>query len=115
MSRGDSGRLGLLCRPSSRTIRPGPFPEVVSVAFLHGLSEDSMRVLKRCRTCLIAGTLSGLVCGPVASQSGVSNGEWPTWGGDDGSTRYSSLAGIHAGNVDGLEIAWRWKMDNHGP
>jgi quinoprotein glucose dehydrogenase len=49
------------------------------------------------------------------AQTGAPDGEWPAWGGDDGSTRYSGLSSIHAGNVDQLEIVWRWKMDNFGP
>ncbi len=36
-------------------------------------------------------------------------GEWVTWGGDPGNTRYSPLDQINAGNVGELEIAWRWK------
>jgi len=51
----------------------------------------------------------------ASAQSGAPAGSWPAWGGDLGSTRYSSLAGIHRGNVDSLEVVWRWKMDNYGP
>ncbi len=36
-------------------------------------------------------------------------GEWLTWGGDAGNSRYSPLDQINAGNVAQLEIAWRWK------
>jgi quinoprotein glucose dehydrogenase len=56
-----------------------------------------------------------LVAARVLAQSGAPAGEWHAWGGDDGSTRYSALAQIDAGNVDRLQIAWRWKMDNFGP
>ncbi len=51
----------------------------------------------------------------VSAQSGAPAGEWPVWGGDAGATRYSSLDRIDASNVAGLEIAWRWRMDNFGP
>ena len=37
------------------------------------------------------------------------NGEWHYWGGDAGSTRYSSLDQIDASNARKLEIAWRWQ------
>lgn len=56
-----------------------------------------------------------IVAAPAVAQSGAVDGEWPVWGGDAGSTRYSALSSIHAGNVDRLQVAWRWKMDNFGP
>ena len=52
---------------------------------------------------------------PITAQQGARDGEWHAWGGDIGATRYSALSQIDAGNVDRLEIAWRWKMDNYGP
>jgi alkylhydroperoxidase family enzyme len=36
-------------------------------------------------------------------------GEWTTWGGDAGFTRYSPLDQINKDNVKKLEVAWRWK------
>ena len=36
-------------------------------------------------------------------------GEWTTWGGDAGFTRYSPLDQINKDNVRTLEVAWRWK------
>src|ERR1700749_3985673 len=51
----------------------------------------------------------------VAAQSGAKNGEWPTYGGDLGNTRYSPLDQINAGNFDKLQIAWRFKTDHQGP
>jgi AhpD family alkylhydroperoxidase len=42
------------------------------------------------------------------SQS-ASRGEWTTWGGDAGFTRYSPLEQIDRTNVGTLEVAWRWK------
>jgi len=50
-----------------------------------------------------------------AQQSKTSYGEWRYWGGDERSSRYSSLDQINAGNVTELEIAWRWKSANFGP
>ncbi|HEV2688675.1 MAG TPA: PQQ-binding-like beta-propeller repeat protein, partial [Bryobacteraceae bacterium] len=52
---------------------------------------------------------------PLAAQSGAKNGEWPTYGGDLGSTRYSPLDQINAGNFNQLEVAWRFKTDSLGP
>lgn len=59
--------------------------------------------------------LTAAAARPALAQSGAPAGSWPVWGGDDGSTRYSPLGAIHAGNVDRLEVVWRWKMDNYGP
>src|SRR5580698_1854727 len=52
---------------------------------------------------------------PAAAQYGAKNGEWPTYGGDLGSTRYSPLDQINADNFNKLEVAWRFKTDNLGP
>jgi len=52
---------------------------------------------------------------PLAAQSGAKDGEWRTYGGDLGSTRYSPLDQINAGNFSQLEVAWRFKTDALGP
>src|SRR5678815_4748407 len=52
---------------------------------------------------------------PLLAQTGAKNGEWPTYGGDLGNTRYSALDQINASNFDKLEVAWRFKTDNLGP
>src|SRR5947209_2052987 len=48
------------------------------------------------------------------AQTGAKNGEWPTYGGDLGSTRYSPLDQIKADNFNKLEVAWRFKTDSLG-
>jgi glucose dehydrogenase len=46
---------------------------------------------------------------PVAAQQGApADGEWRTFGGDVGSTKYSPLAQITAENFEQLEVKWRW-------
>ena len=52
---------------------------------------------------------------PGIAQTGAKNGEWRTYGGDLGSTRYSPLDKINAGNFNKLEVAWRFKTDALGP
>jgi quinoprotein glucose dehydrogenase len=42
------------------------------------------------------------------AQHGTGGGDWPSYGGDTGSTRYSPLAAIDASNFARLEVAWRW-------
>ncbi len=51
----------------------------------------------------------------VLAQTGAPNGEWPTYGGDLGHTRYSALDQITAENFNELEVAWRFKTDSLGP
>ena len=52
----------------------------------------------------------GILLTSVASaQQGVSDGQWPTHGGDTGSTRYSNLDQITPHNFSSLEIAWQWE------
>ena len=63
---------------------------------------------------LLTGTLA-LAVVPLAAQSGARNGEWRSYAGDTGSTRYSPLSQINAGNFNQLEIAWRFKTDQLGP
>jgi glucose dehydrogenase len=50
----------------------------------------------------------------LVGQSGAQNGEWRSYGGDVGHTRYSPLDQIDARNFNKLEIAWRFKTDNLG-
>jgi glucose dehydrogenase len=59
---------------------------------------------------------SALLPGPVDGQRmGNPYGEWRYWGADAGSTRYSPLDQINAGNFEDLEVAWTWRGDNFGP
>ena len=46
---------------------------------------------------------------------GTQHGEWPTYGGDLASTRYSPLDQIDRTNFSKLEVAWRFKTDALGP
>ncbi|SVC93890.1 uncharacterized protein METZ01_LOCUS346744, partial [marine metagenome] len=54
-------------------------------------------------------TLVALVttAAPAWAQYGATNGEWPSYGGDNGGTKYSPLDQIDAGNFSSLEIVWR--------
>jgi glucose dehydrogenase len=51
----------------------------------------------------------------LVGQAGAQNGEWRSYGGDIGHTRYSPLDQIDASNFSKLELAWRFKTDNLGP
>ncbi|HEX9705665.1 MAG TPA: PQQ-binding-like beta-propeller repeat protein [Gemmatimonadales bacterium] len=52
---------------------------------------------------------------PGSGQQGAVDGEWRFWGGDAGSTRYSSLDQIKGDNAATLRVAWRWRAANFGP
>ena len=53
--------------------------------------------------------------GTAAAQTGSGGGEWRTYGGDLGSTRYAPLDQITAENFDELEMVWRFNTANLGP
>jgi quinoprotein glucose dehydrogenase len=51
---------------------------------------------------------------PQLAQQGAKSGEWRSYGGEPGSTRYSPLDQINRDNFKNLQIAWSWKFDNFG-
>ena len=50
----------------------------------------------------------------LAAQHGTTGGEWRTWGGDLGVTRYAPLDQITAANFKQLEVVWRFRTDSLG-
>src|ERR1700731_3076836 len=70
-----------------------------------------------CRFAMLAPVAACLLwmASPAPAQTGTKNGEWRTYGGDLGSTRYAPLDQINAGNFNQLEVAWRFKTDSLGP
>ena len=59
--------------------------------------------------------MSGVLSAPAHAQHGAAGGEWPTYGGDLGHTRYAALDRIDADNFSDLELAWRFRTENLGP
>src|SRR4051812_23382358 len=53
--------------------------------------------------------------GPVRGQARAKGGEWTTYGGDLGHTRYAPLDQITAANFNNLEVAWRFRTESLGP
>jgi quinoprotein glucose dehydrogenase len=67
------------------------------------------------RTYRVLGLLTLVIfaaAGAHAQQGAPANGEWPTYGGDLGGTKYSPLDQIDAANFGDLEIAWRWQSSD---
>jgi quinoprotein glucose dehydrogenase len=52
---------------------------------------------------------------PAKTQQGAVNGNWSSYGGDTGNTRYSPLTQIDASNFSKLEVAWTFSTANLGP
>jgi quinoprotein glucose dehydrogenase len=52
---------------------------------------------------------------PLGAQTGAKNGEWPSYGADNGNTKYSPLNQINASNFNTLKLAWRFHTENLGP
>jgi glucose dehydrogenase len=70
------------------------------------------------RPTLVVLTLASALAASTANvrgQAGTRNGEWPSYAGDTGSTRYAPLDQINAANFGKLEVAWRFKTDALGP
>ena len=51
----------------------------------------------------------------MTAQQGAKSGEWRVYGGENGSTHYSSLDQINRDNIKDLKIAWTWKSDSLVP
>jgi quinoprotein glucose dehydrogenase len=56
--------------------------------------------------------VSSFVVSTTPAQQGARNGEWRTYGGDEGSTRYSSLDQINRDNIKNMRVAWVWRSDS---
>src|SRR3954465_14095392 len=67
------------------------------------------------QTLFVPACLSACAAAALTAQSGAANGEWRSYGGDLGHTRYAPLDQINAANFSKLEIAWRFKTDSLGP
>jgi quinoprotein glucose dehydrogenase len=57
----------------------------------------------------VALLLASLAADPASPQTGATDGEWRSYGGDVGATKYSPLDQIDAQNFAQLEVAWRWQ------
>ena len=64
----------------------------------------------------LGSSLFALTCitAVVHGQTGTKSGEWRTYGGDLGSTRYVPHDQINAQNFSKLQVAWRFKTDVFG-
>ncbi len=51
---------------------------------------------------------------PAAAQTGAADGQWRSYGGDSGHTKYSPLDQISEDNVGDLEVAWTWMSVDEG-
>ena len=66
------------------------------------------------RTAVVAAAVC-LAAGPAEAQYGApADGEWRSYAGDSGSTKYSPLDQITAANFADLEVRWHWEsVDSH--
>ena len=58
---------------------------------------------------LLVWCIAALSPAATLAQYGTTNGEWRSYGGDLGSTKYAPLDQIDATNFDDLRLAWRWR------
>ena len=75
-----------------------------------------MSGLSRVLRYLVFALLTALVisASPGMAQQGAKDGEWRSYAGDAGSTRYAPYDQINRDNVKNLQVAWSWKFDNFG-
>jgi quinoprotein glucose dehydrogenase len=81
---------------------------MLRLAFLIDLSAGG--VVRR--FILVLGTVALTILEPAAQPAAVS-GEWRHYSGTAGSTKYSALGQIDAGNVAALHVAWRWSSPDN--
>ena len=60
-------------------------------------------------TCSLILTLGTVVMSIATAQQGTTDGQWRSYGGDKGSTKYAPLDQITRDNFSELAIAWRWE------
>jgi quinoprotein glucose dehydrogenase len=53
--------------------------------------------------------LGFMIASFASAQQGAKDGEWISYGGDKGSTKYSPLDQIDRSNFGDLEVAWQWE------
>jgi quinoprotein glucose dehydrogenase len=70
-----------------------------------------MRINVRLVASFMVAIATSMLSTQLHAQTGATNGEWRTYGGDLGSTRYAPLDQINASNFSKLQVAWRFKTD----
>jgi quinoprotein glucose dehydrogenase len=72
-------------------------------------------MLRKPSALFVVTALLALTSTAILGQTGARPGEWHSYGGDLGHTRYAPLDQINAANFNNLEVAWRFKTDSLGP
>ena len=72
--------------------------------------------MSRLLRCLVYALLTALVvsASPGMAQQGARGGEWRSYAGEAGSSRYAPHDQINRDNVKNLQVAWSWRFDNFG-
>src|SRR6185503_20404247 len=65
---------------------------------------------------LVFALLTALVlsASPGVAQQGAKGGEWRSYAGDAGSSRYAPYDLINRDNIKDVQVAWSWRFDNFG-
>src|SRR5437867_11726182 len=72
-------------------------------------------MMPRTSAAVLVGSIASLTVALYGRPARPKGAEWPTYGGDLASTRYSPLDQITRDNFNKLEVAWRFKTDALGP
>src|SRR5215213_3973787 len=73
------------------------------------------RIMRRISLFVLVAALASATSALRGQQAKPRGAEWPTYGGDLASTRYSPLDQINKDNFNTLAVAWRFKTDSLGP
>ena len=68
----------------------------------------SQKSFQKTAAAISVGILLVIASQTALSQYGTGSGDWPSYGGDAGSTKYSPLNQITPENFEDLEVAWTW-------
>jgi quinoprotein glucose dehydrogenase len=67
------------------------------------------RWLNRYAAVALSSAAIALAAGQLLAQKGATGGEWRSYAGDVGATKYSPLTQIDTTNFSTLKVAWRWQ------
>ena len=93
-----------------REIQSRPIPDLVATRQFRSFSLRNRAMQRPAKPIAALVLIAALVMMSAATlaQYGVQKGEWPNFGGDLGSTKYSPLDQITGDNFGQLKVAWRW-------
>src|SRR5580658_175031 len=98
--------------PPSNSKRVSELPARQTLPTMRNMRQPLSAVRRLVASACVIATVVAVGCAEFRTEhhaAAPDSGEWLTWGGDPGYSRYSPLDQITRSNVATLQIAWRWK------